>query len=374
MNFKNFWESKWAYRLLALLLAVGLFAYVRAENINNTRQNPHTDNAITATTKRTLKVPLQLNADSDKYFITGYPEKVSVTIEGAASLVTVTANTQNFRIIADLTKLGVGKHTVKLKESGLNKDLSYRLKPATITVNIQDRKTRRMPIQVKYNHDSLAPGYTVGTEKLNTETAEITGAKGEINRVYQVVANVVMKRNTKESISQEVILQALDEDGNTVNVVVTPETVHVTLPISLPSKRVPITLKATGTAAAGKTVSLSSDTDTVTIYGPQAVLDDIDRLTVPVAIDGLSASTTKSVATTAGNAKLTDASPATIKVELKVGDNDQDAASSSTASSTATSRASTTSSSSASSRSDSESASESTSSASSSDSESANND
>ncbi|MFD1483888.1 YbbR-like domain-containing protein [Lacticaseibacillus baoqingensis] len=321
MNFKNFWESKWAYRLLAFLLAVGLFAYVHAENINNTRQDAHSDNAITATTKRTLKVPLQLNADTDKYFITGYPENVSVTVEGAASLVTVTANTQNFRIIADLSKLSVGKHTVKLKESGLNKELSYRIKPATITVNIQDRKTRRMPIQVKYNRDSLAPGYTVGTQKLNTETAEITGAKGEINRVYQVVANVVMKRNTKETVSQEVILQALDEDGNTVNVVVNPETVHVTLPISLPSKRVPVSLKATGTAAAGKTVSLSTQTSEVTIYGSQSVLDNIDRLTIPVAIDGITTSTTKSIATTAGNAKLTAASPDTLKVAIKVSDN-----------------------------------------------------
>lgn len=316
----DFWESKWAYRLLAFLLAVGLFAYVNVQNINNTRQDAATGNSITATAKRTVSVPLQLNADSDKYFITGYPQKVKVTIEGAASLVTVTANTQNFRIIANLQNLGVGTHQVRLTESGLNKDLTYKIKPAMITVKIQDRKTRRMPIQVHYNKDSLAPGYTVGEERLSADTAEITGAKGEINRVYQVVANVVMKRNTKASVSQEVILQALDEDGNTVNVVVSPETVHVTLPISIPSKSVPLTLKPTGSAPDGKAVTVTSTTDHVTIYGASSVLKGIDSLNVPVNISGIASNQTKTLTLANLFPKLTDFSPQSIKVQYEVSD------------------------------------------------------
>ncbi|WP_390410258.1 CdaR family protein [Lacticaseibacillus jixiensis] len=318
--FNDFWESKWAYRALALLLAIGLFAYVNAENINNTRQDARTETSITATAKRTLKVPLQLNADSDKYFITGYPEKVDVTIEGAASLVTVTANTQNFRIIGDLSKLGVGKHTVHLRQSGLNKALTYKIKPATITVKIQDRKTRRLPIQVKYNKDSLAPGYTVGTPKLGDETADITGAKGEIDRVYQVVANVVMKRNTKDDVNEEVMLQALDQDGNTVNVVVNPETVHVTLPIYLPSKHVKVSLDPTGTPAQGKNVTLSTNTQSVEIYGAKAMLDDISTLDVPVSVTGVASSTTKTISLTKAFPKLTAATPESIKVQVIVSD------------------------------------------------------
>ncbi len=348
----DFWESKWAYRLLAFLLAVGLFAYVNVQNINNTRQDAATGNSITATAKRTVSVPLQLNADSDKYFITGYPQKVKVTIEGAASLVTVTANTQNFRIIANLQNLGVGTHQVRLTESGLNKDLTYKIKPAMITVKIQDRKTRRMPIQVHYNKDSLAPGYTVGEERLSADTAEITGAKGEINRVYQVVANVVMKRNTKASVSQEVILQALDEDGNTVNVVVSPETVHVTLPISIPSKSVPLTLKPTGSAPDGKAVTVTSTTDHVTIYGASSVLKGIDSLNVPVNISGIASNQTKTLTLANLFPKLTDFSPQSIKVQYEVSDitskNSSSQASSSSAKSSSNSSASSSSSSDAS--------------------------
>ncbi len=344
----DFWESKWAYRLLAFLLAIGLFAYVNVQNINNTRQDASTDNSITATAKRTISVPLQLNADTDKYFITGYPEKVKVTIEGSASLVTVTANTQNFRILANLQNLGVGTHKVRLTESGLNKDLTYKIKPETITVKIQDRKTRRMPIQIHYNKDSLAPGYSVGNEKLSADTAEITGAKGEINRVYQVVANVVMTRNTKTSVSQEVILQALDENGNTVNVVVSPETVRVTLPISIPSKSVPLILKPTGNAPSGKAVTVTSTTNNITIYGASSVLKDIDELNVPVDISGISASQTKTLTLAKLFPKLTDFSPQSIKVQYSVSDNTSSNSSSQSSSASSSSKSSSNSSSSSS--------------------------
>ena len=263
---------------------------------------------------------------------------------------TVTANTQNFRIIANLQNLGVGTHQVRLTESGLNKDLTYKIKPAMITVKIQDRKTRRMPIQVHYNKDSLAPGYTVGEERLSADTAEITGAKGEINRVYQVVANVVMKRNTKASVSQEVILQALDEDGNTVNVVVSPETVHVTLPISIPSKSVPLTLKPTGSAPDGKAVTVTSTTDHVTIYGASSVLRGIDSLNVPVNISGIASNQTKTLTLANLFPKLTDFSPQSIKVQYEVSDitskNSSSQASSSSAKSSSSSSSASSSSSS----------------------------
>ncbi|WP_125705682.1 CdaR family protein [Lacticaseibacillus daqingensis] len=314
----QFWESAWFYRLLALLLAVGLFAYVNAEDLSSLTPSSRGNNAITATTERTLKVPLQLKADTDKYFITGYPEKVSVTLSGSTSLVTMTANTLNFRVIADLSQLGVGKHTVKLHQEGLNKDLTYTLRPKTIEVTVQDRKTKTMPIQVKYNKDSLAPGYTAGAAKLSIETAQVTGGKGEISRVYQIVANVVMNRNTKETVDQEVLLQALDADGNTVNVVVSPQTVHVNLPIRLPSKKVSLKLTQTGQATAGRLYDLSTATNRVTIYGAQDVLDQIDTLTVPVDISAVTSTTTSTIRLLDANSKLVATDPKTIKVTITV--------------------------------------------------------
>ncbi|WP_225047731.1 YbbR-like domain-containing protein [Lacticaseibacillus kribbianus] len=318
MKLSKFWESAWFYRLLALLLAVGLFAYVHAEDLNNLTPSTSRHNAISATTKRTLNVTLQLNADTDKYFITGFPKKVAITLEGSNSLVTMTANTLNFQVIANLRKLGPGKHTVALTTSGLNKDLTYTLKPKTIQVTIRDRKTKTMPIQVKYNQDSLAPGYTADTPQLSAETVSVTGSKGEIDRVAQIVANLPLNRNTKSTVSQTVLLQALDKSGNTVNVVMTPETVQVKLPIALPSKKVPLALSQEGKGTSGLAYTLSTTTKSVTLYGPKEILAKLDKLVVPVAVADIGQTTTKTIALLDVEPKLIATAPTTVKVKVTV--------------------------------------------------------
>ncbi|WP_461226575.1 CdaR family protein [Lacticaseibacillus suihuaensis] len=318
MKLSKFWESAWFYRLLALLLAVGLFAYVHAEDLNDLTPTTSRHNAITATTKRTLNVTLQLNVDSDKYFITGYPKKVALTLEGSTSLVTMTANTMNFQVIANLRKLGPGKHTVTLTTKGLNKDLTYSIKPKTIQVTISDRKTKTMPIQVKYNQDSLAPGYSVDTPQLSAETVSVTGSKGEIDRVNQIVASVPLTRNTKKTVDQTVLLQALDKNGNTVNVVLTPETVQVKLPISLPSKKVPLALTQEGKGTSGLAYTLSTTTKTVTVYGAKETLAKLDKLTVPVTVADIGQTTTKTINLVEVEPKLVATAPQTVKVKVTV--------------------------------------------------------
>ena len=362
------WDKPWVNRLLALLLAIGLFAYVNVESINNTRQNANDDTTLVANKTQTVKVPLQVNANTDKYFITWYPSKVSVALTGTASLVTMTANTQNFRVVADLTNLGVGKHRVHLKAEGLNKDLSYSISPKSVTVDIQVRDNKTMPIQVRYNKASIASGYAAGDPKLSARTVEVTGARSVIDSIAQVVANVSLAHNTRKTVDQEVLLQALDDNGNTMNVVLSPQTVHVTLPISQPSKKVNIELKQTGNAASGHTYALSSDTKQVTVYGDQQSLDKLSKLTVPVDVSGITSTTTRTFNVTDLNDSISAADPKTIKVTVSVGntgtgngggnDNDDVGTNANAGTSTASSNSSSASSSQSSSSSESTSASE----------------
>ncbi len=129
-----------------------------------------------------------------------------------------------------------------------------------------------MPIQVRYNKASIASGYAAGEPKLSTRTVEVTGTRSVIDSIAQAVANVSLAHNTRKSVDQEVLLQALDDNGNTMNVVLSPQTVHVTLPISQPSKKINVELKQTGNAVSGHTYALSSDTKQVTVYGDQQSL------------------------------------------------------------------------------------------------------
>lgn len=314
----KFWESKWVYRLLSFVLALGIFFYVNTKQVNNTRQTGTANSSLLATRSATVKVPLQLNADTTKYFITGYPQNVKVRVSGSSALVTAVKNTQNFRVVANLSNLGVGKHKVKLTEEGLNQSLNYKITPSTINVNIQKRVNKTMPIEVKYNADALAEGYEVGTPKLSTNSAQVSGSRSEIKRINKVVATVALSHNTKKDVTQNVSVQAVDSNGNTLNVVVLPESVKVTLPVSLPSKKVDVEFKQSGTVAKDRVVAFKSNTDSVRIYGSRSVLAKIDKLTLPVDVSGVTSSTTKTVNVTDAYPDLVAADPNSIKVSLKV--------------------------------------------------------
>lgn len=231
---KAFWKERWVYRILALILAVLLFTYVKSDqtSLNNTASNGSSSDAtLMANKTKTLTVPLELDVNSSKYLVSGYPSKVKVKITGPSALVTTTTNTQNFKAYVSLRKLGVGKHKVQIKEEGLNKELAYSFDPQSINVTIANRKTKTFAIQPEVNKDVIAKGYEAKAAILRSQTVTATGSVSEINRITQVIAKINLPNNTKKEITTQVLLQALDNNGNTVNVILDPQAVSVTVPV-----------------------------------------------------------------------------------------------------------------------------------------------
>lgn len=231
---RNPFNSRLFYRIAALALAILLFIYVNGEKLSSTHQTERNSEtaSLTSTKKKTLTMPLDLTVDSNRYIVSGYPKTIRVTVSGPAALVTATANTQNFKVYADLSNLGPGKHTVTPKQTGMNKDLTYHFNPQKITVQIQTRKTVTMPVKVKANTTQLADGYKAGKATSSTDDVQITGAIAEVNKVDHVVASINLTKDDKKDVSKSVTLQAVDKNGNTVNVVVTPQTATVSVPIT----------------------------------------------------------------------------------------------------------------------------------------------
>ena len=121
---QKFYDKPWFYKLFSLILAIVLVAFVDNTQVNVNNQSKVQE---TASTKQAINMALQVSVDADKYYVTGYPSKVKVTLEGSNALVTSTINTQNFRVYIDLSKLSVGEHKVPIKVSGLPSQLSYKL-------------------------------------------------------------------------------------------------------------------------------------------------------------------------------------------------------------------------------------------------------
>lgn len=248
-NNDSFFSNLWVLRIASLVLAIFLFVYVNGSKEDFLRQNTRNgqNSALMSNKSVSIKAPLQLKTNNQKYVISGYPQYVRVKVSGPSALATTTSNTQNFKIYADLTGLDIGHHTVKLKQSGLNSELRYTIEPATINVNIQPRAMATKPVQVRLSSRNVNGNYRVGTPRLSMTHVQISGARDEVRKVARVVAYVNVPKNANSDLHRQVTLQALDKNGHILNVIISPNYVSVTVPISA------------GTSSSSSSSSSSSD-------------------------------------------------------------------------------------------------------------------
>ncbi|USS90041.1 YbbR-like domain-containing protein [Fructilactobacillus carniphilus] len=226
----RFVDSKAFALLFSLVIAVGLFFIVNQAKLGtpNARNN-QANQQLSSDTRKQIEVPLQLNVNSEKYFVVGYPNQVQVQLKGPSALVTTTANTRNFKVIADLNDLGPGKHTVRLQQTGLNSQLQATIKPAKITVNIQPRETKTLPVTVEYDKNQIMDGYKVNRVDQDLKKVSITGPENEMERIDKVVAKVNLPDDVHKSTDKAAVIDAVDAKGKTVNVVISPSTTDVKL-------------------------------------------------------------------------------------------------------------------------------------------------
>src|SRR5690625_6717020 len=101
-------------------------------------------------------VPVNIRIDSDRYVVSGVPEFVTVSLDGANSVLTPTIRQRNFEVYVDLEELGEGTHTVDLEYTKVPSELSVFIEPKTIEVEIEERASEDFPVSVDFiNKDQL---------------------------------------------------------------------------------------------------------------------------------------------------------------------------------------------------------------------------
>jgi YbbR domain-containing protein len=232
---KKLFTQNLGYRLVALILAVLLFAYVKTDHLTSTRisgsDSNQNNSALMSTKTATISMPVDLDVNTSKYVVSGYRENVKVTLSGTSAMVTTLTNTRNFKVYLDLQDYKSGEHTVKYRVTGLGKDIKYKINPETAKISIAKRKTKDFEIRYRYDTNMVKEGYTMGNVKSSTTNVQATGSAADIERISQVVADINVPSNATEDISARTVLQALDANGNIVNVVLTPQSVNVTIPV-----------------------------------------------------------------------------------------------------------------------------------------------
>ncbi|PAD34056.1 CdaR family protein [Terribacillus saccharophilus] len=271
-------KSPWTLRVVSLVFAVLLYAYVSAESDvdNRAGEVPITSSDET----NTVDAPVGIRIDDSKYVVSGVPEYVSMQLVGPASDVTAAIQQKNYEAYVDLTDLDTGTHTVKLHYENVSDNLQVYMQPASVEVTIQEKASQQFNVDVGYtNEDQMAAGFQVDSSTVEPQTVSIVSTQEVIDQISSVRAYVDLTDVDADIDSREAPVKVYDAQGNELSVNVQPETVEVSVQVSNPSKTVPVEVKTKGQAPDDVSVaSLTPEIQEVTIYASQDTLDGIDSV------------------------------------------------------------------------------------------------
>ena len=274
----KFLNNRWSVKVIALLLAFLLYFAVHSAQAPTPKKPGESFFPTSTTDEATLTdIPVKAYYDDENYVVTGVPQTVNVTIKGPTSTVKKVRQVKDFEIYADMQNLKTGRHKVELKARNVAEGLSVTINPSVTTVTIEERTTKEFPVEADfYNKNKMKDGYTPEQPIVNPKNVSVTGAKAVIDRIASIKATINLE-GVDQTVEKEAKLTVYDRDGNILPVEVNPSVVKITVPVTSPSKKVPIKLGRKGSLPEGISISsLDSSPGEVTVYGPKNVLDSLE--------------------------------------------------------------------------------------------------
>ncbi|MFQ3544957.1 CdaR family protein [Halobacillus rhizosphaerae] len=312
-------KSPWFIRIISLLLAVLLWVSVNLENNKNTDPQSLWFNDNSSETEVMNNIPLDIDFNDEEYVVSGLPQDVSVTVKGTKSVIAPVVRQKNFTVYVNLNGLKPGTHNVPVEYKGISNRITVTTEPKTVDVTIEKKVSKDYDVSVDYiNENKVSNDINIGEAEINPGKVTVTGSKSVMDKV-EVVKAIVNIGDKNSSIEKaEAPVKVYDAQGNELNVIVDPTVVSVSVPISKPKKKVPVSLKVKGGAPNGVIVNnVIPDKDEITIYGPHDVLDKIDKINIPVDISEVNSDETMDVKIPKPDG-VTSSNPDTIEVTVDI--------------------------------------------------------
>lgn len=312
-------RSNWFVKLISLLIALMLYTVVAADKPSGPFGSGPGKGGGLDQQRELEHVQLHAKYNDEKYLISGLPETVTVQLQGSSGAVLKAYLAHNYETYVDLTGKGPGKYTVPVQYEGFPEGLTVNTFPSKVTVTIKKKETKTLPVQVDLlNQDEVADGREVGDPIISPSQVEVTGAKDEINRIAAVEGTVDVKK-ANNTIERTVPLKVYDKKGDVLDVATVPSVVNVKVPITGPSKTVPIQIKREGSLPDGLSIqSIDLEPHDVTLFGSQKVLDSLDFVNATLDLGDITKDTTVKldVSIPKGVNKI---APKTVKAVIDVG-------------------------------------------------------
>lgn len=296
---EKLYNSSWFTKLIAFAFAILLFTYVNYENNSKLLTTNPLNGVSTSSSKIITNLPIVVDIDQDKYFVSGFPETASIEISGPTNIISQTTVNKAFDITAqNLNELGVGVHTINLVAEGLSSDLNYTITPSEITIEIKEKRVETFKVDVIFDDSKLANGYVAEEPILNYDTVEVSGAASTIEKIDSVQAFVPSSEETKTDFKKTVSVDALDVNGNQLDVIINPKEVTVSIKVNINSKPLPLKLIEAGTPETDYEYELGIEDEKntlISVTGKPEMLDNLSSFPLEIDVTGIKETTTKEV-------------------------------------------------------------------------------
>ena len=198
-----------------------LFFYATTTNYKNSESSA--SNNESETYIHTLSgVPIDIEYDMNKYFISGFSSTVAVELRGSNRVLLQRESdesTRTFQVVADLRELTDGTQTVTLQLANLPPGVSATLAPDAITVKIGKKVSQSLAVEGVIYSNQLASGYSVSKVTVDVSSVKVTTDEETMAKIDHVEAVAVDISNLDSNYSGTAKLQAVDSDGNVLPVV-----------------------------------------------------------------------------------------------------------------------------------------------------------
>ncbi|UFJ40707.1 hypothetical protein LOK74_22370 [Brevibacillus humidisoli] len=268
-------NSHWFVKGIALLVAVLMWMVVNFER----------DTGSTTEASQPMYiggVAINVLYDTERYDLVEQPSPVKVMVESSNPFYRYNLVTPDqYEVFVDARGRGKGTHRLPVQHKGFPEEARIGITPSMVEISLEEKQTVEKEVEVELL-GQVAPGYTPGNPVVKPHRVHVRVPESLVDDVAEVKASVNLEEAT-EQIDVTTELKVLDKKGNIITKAeVNPLTVEVSVPVTSPFVVVPLKMNLTNDLPDGYSLaSVQTNTEEVTVYGPQDVIREINTYPAP---------------------------------------------------------------------------------------------
>lgn len=287
----SFFDNIWFVRIISLVFALFLYAFVSSENSDQFQAISNQQFASIETSETISNVPVYLGEHDEDVFVSELPESVTVKLTGPRNIIAQVTIEDFIVQTEDIRGIATGRQTIRLIATGLPEEVDYQISPVRHVVQISRRETITVPVEYLIDENLVPEGYEVGEINLSLAEVTLTGKAETIAEIEQVIIKINSDVPQTENFIKKYRLQILNSEGQLLDINASATEIDADVEVRPLIKEVGLSVVPTGENSEkyDYTYELTGQT-AVEIQANQTVLDQIAAINILVDVSTLTES------------------------------------------------------------------------------------